>query len=906
RVASKAPPGEIYATGGVLERSATRFATVELASFSVKGKKRKVQAWAVGEAVGSRARDGVALRFPFVGRDGELALLEEALEAVRKGAGRLVEISGEAGIGKTRLAEELRERATGMTRLRATCEAYTSFTPYVAWRELLRPLIGARGADADDVVVRRLRATLAERDPELLPWLALLAIPFGATAPDTPQIAELAPEFRRARLHEVVVRFLRDQLGSAALFEIEDGHLMDAASSDLLGAVVAALGDQPWLVVETRRDTEGGFSAAPGPAVVRVELHGLTATEAVSLAEAVTDAAPLPPHALALAAERSGGNPQFLRDLLRAVAVDGEAALPDSIETAAMARIDLLSPPDRALVRRAAVLGLSFHPRDLADVLDPSMREPDGATWDRLSPLFVDDADGQIRFRRTLMRDAAYAGLPFRVRRRLHARVAERLERQSRPEAPEAAESLSLHFARAGNLQRTWRYARIAGDHARDRLAHTDAGSSYRRAIGAGRALRVDPDELATVWEALAGALAHTGELAEASDALRAARGLVSGQPLRVAELLLRHAQVAERAGRVVPAVRWALRGLRALEGLEDQDAGACRARLLSTLATVRQREGRMGDAIALCDRAIAEAEAAGEDAALAHACFVLDWALVDSGRAEEATHSPRALAIYVRLGDLDRQAAVLNNMGGFAYHEGRWDDAVALYRRASAASERAGDIGNAAFGNCNVGELLSDQGHLEDADAELRRALRIWRGSGYEWGTAFATAQLGRVAVRAGAHGESGVLLGQALTEFRRLGAMSDAALVDAYLSEASAFAGEAQRALDAAERLLPEATRTAPLLHRVRGFALAQMGVREAAREAFHAALVVARAQAIDYEVAVSLDALYALCGGDGPEGDPRPQRDALLAKLQVVALPPAPVGGSSTEVAPLVGFG
>ncbi|MDX6655888.1 MAG: hypothetical protein QOH62_681, partial [Solirubrobacteraceae bacterium] len=123
RVASKAPPGEIYATGGVLERSATRFATVELASFSVKGKKRKVQAWAVGEAVGSRARDGVALRFPFVGRDDELTLLEEALEAVRKGAGRLVVISGEAGIGKTRLAEELRERATGMTRLRATCEA---------------------------------------------------------------------------------------------------------------------------------------------------------------------------------------------------------------------------------------------------------------------------------------------------------------------------------------------------------------------------------------------------------------------------------------------------------------------------------------------------------------------------------------------------------------------------------------------------------------------------------------------------------------------------------------------------------------------------------------------------------------------------------------------------------------
>src|SRR5204863_7202609 len=141
-------------------------------------------------------------------------------------------------------------------------------------------------------------------------------------------------------------------------------------------------------------------------AIVDVELTGLSREEAIELADAVTDAAPLPPHLLALAAERSGGNPQFLRDLLRAIAADGEGALPDSIETAALARIDLLAPPDRTLVRRAAVLGLSFHPRDLADVLDPGTPEPDEPTWDRLSSLFVEDSGGHLRFRRAVMRDA--------------------------------------------------------------------------------------------------------------------------------------------------------------------------------------------------------------------------------------------------------------------------------------------------------------------------------------------------------------------------------------------------------------------------------------------------------------------------------------------------------------------
>ena len=69
---------------------------------------------------------------------------------------------------------------------------------------------------------------------------------------------------------------------------------------------------------------------------------------------------------------------------------------------------------------------------------------------------------------------------------------------------------------------------------------------------------------------------------------------------------------------------------------------------------------------IKLCREAITEAEAAGEDGALAHACFILDWALFDSGRPQEATHSHRSLEIYERLGEFDRQAAVLNNLGGF------------------------------------------------------------------------------------------------------------------------------------------------------------------------------------------------------------------------------------------------
>jgi tetratricopeptide (TPR) repeat protein len=370
----------------------------------------------------------------------------------------------------------------------------------------------------------------------------------------------------------------------------------------------------------------------------------------------------------------------------------------------------------------------------------------------------------------------------------------------------------------------------------------------------------------------------------------------VQDDPVREAHLLHRHALVSLDAGRVRPAVRWVMRALTALEGVEGRPAAACRAHLVSTLATVRQRQGRMADAIRLCRRAIEEAEAAGNDTALAHSCYVLDWALVESGRSAEATHSARALEIYTRLGDLDRQAAIYNNLGGFAYFEGRWADAVALYLRGAEASIRAGDAANAAFGDCNVGEVLADQGHLADAEARLRRALRVWRATGYEWGVAFSTALLGRVAVREGRDADALELLEDALTRFRMLRVEGDAAFVEALLAEAWVFGGHAELALDTVDRLREEGAaggRAGALLDRVRAFALAQQGDLGAAVAALQSSIASARVRGDGYELAVGLDALEALARSVGA-GDAarRRERDEILARLDVVALPPAPV--------------
>ena len=903
RLMSRAQPGQVLVTGALLEHSATAFETTRLEPFTVKGKSRPVQAWALGPALGRRARAAaeaaVTERFPLVGRDREIAVLEAALADARAGRGRLVELVGEPGLGKTRLLEELEARAGGLEVVRGVCETYTAAAPHRAWREPLQELLGLPRDAGPAELEAAVRARVRAHAPELEPWLPLLAVPLGLVLPDTPEVARLAPEFRTARLHGALLDLLARAVPRPVLLEFGDVHLMDRASADLLAALAGRLEDVPWLVAVTRRDVDEGFVAGEGPAILTVEPAPLAPADALRLAELATEDAPLPPGTVALAAQRSAGNPQFLRDLLRA-AGDGVQELPRSIEAAAVARIDRLGVEDRALVRRAAVLGVSFDTALLEHVLEPGAPRPDALTWARLNRYFADEGGGRRHFRRAVVREVAYAGLPFRVRRRLHAEVGAVLEARLGAAPADQAAVLSLHFAAAGDAQRAWRYARLAGDRAAAEFAHADAAVLYGRALEAARRLRVAPAERADVWQALGEARARTGELGAAMAAFTAARRAVRGDRLREAALLHRHALTDLDAGRVRQAVRWCLRGARVLEGEASAAAHAQRAELTATLATIRLRAGRVDDAVALCRTAIADAEAAGAsaDRALARACHVLDWALAESGRPSDGRHSRRALAIYECLCDLDRQAAVLNNMGGMAYWAGDWTAAVALYRRAAAASAGAGDTANAAFGDCNVGEVLSDQGRVDEAEALLHRARRVWRGTGYEWGVGYTTALLGRAAARRGDAATARTRLDDAVSRFSALGTAGDAAWADSLRAEAAACAGDAADALRRADRLLLDQAgtgRLAPLLHRVRGFALAQLGEFAAAEGALGASLAESRLQDEPFEIARALQALNALDVRCGRPADPARAEECerLLERLGVVSLPPAPLG-------------
>jgi len=901
RVMSKAEPGQIYATGDVLERSNTLFDTTQLEPFAVKGKTEPIQAWSVGRASGSRNRQVSLQRLPLTGRNTELGVIRKAYTSARGGAGRLIEIIGDAGIGKTRLLEALRDAVAGFQKLHATCEAYTSSIPYVVWRELLREMYEFGRETPDAVVEERIRAEVATKAPDLAPWLPLLAAVFDVEIAATPEVLELAETNRRTKMHETVARFLEAVVPDKLLVEIDDVHHMDKASAELLAHIARGLASRPWLFAIGRRPLSTGFEAAESPEAVRIDLNPIAPQDALRLAQLATAQSPLPAHVLDVVAKRSGGNPQFLRDLLRsAIDSGGTADLPESAEAATITRIDTLAPDDRALVRRVAVFGLTFHPRMLRWLYSSEDGPaPDAAALSRLHELFEEEPDGYLRFRHTLLRDSAYEGLPFKLRRQLHGAVAAHIEEEMDfPE--EAAATLSLHYLEAGEFQPAWRYATAAAKRAEAVYAFIEAASLYMRALEAGRQIEdVGGKEIATVHEALGDAWRRAGEFRKASEAYDAARKLVASDPFADAELLLKLSHMEEKLGKYELAKQWAEQGRATLQGLEGVEAARQAVRAGAWHAILLQYEGKHAEAIESAERIVAEAEAVDDPEALGDAYFVMAWAYGDLGKEGALPLMKRSLEFYQRSGNRNRQADVLANIGAISYWEGNWDDALSYFEQGRVEAVKIGDTVAAALARDNSADILIDRGEWAEAEALLKETLPLWKASQWRYYLAGCQWYLGRASLCLGRYDEAIAHLQEAKANFTHVGAEEQIPTLEARIAECMVGKGDVDAALELVRGLISRASesngvaRVVPLLERVQAHALLKQGDLWGARDSLEASLAAARERKELFEATLTMLSLIALDRLEGVEPPLEMVNETrnLLASRKVRAVPPVP---------------
>lgn len=889
RLMQTAESGQLVASDAVLDHCASRFATTSLEPFFVKGKTMPIQASVVGTPAEKREQIG---QLDLIGRDVELAVLLDGAAAAHTHRGRVVEIVGEPGAGKSRLLEELRRREAGLAVLTAQCGQYAQTSPYFAVRPMLRAIAGIPLSATPSDAASSLTAFVEQVAPELSQWLPLLAIPFDADIAPTPQVLQLAPQFRRARSHVAVAALLARAVTDPALLLIEDLHWIDDPSRDLVGEILAQVPDRPWLLVLTRRPGAAPLSLdADSP---RLELTPLSSDAALELVLAAvgTDSG-LRPADWDRLVTRAGGNPLFAIELAGAARSQGSAdALADSVESLVTSKIDTLPARDRLLLREGAVLGAVIDLDLLADALeDDTVRNPQ--RWRDLEEFLV-WRDGTLRFRHAIHQHVAYEGLSYRRRREMHARAARAIQRQWADRIDSAVGLLSTHYSRAGDDEPAWRYSVIAGDEARDVYANVEAAEFYSRALESARALpEVGRESLAAVAEALGDVSNLNTQYDEARRAYALARKNLAGAPVHCAEIWRKEGRILEREGRYTQALRVYSKGLKVIA--DQPDGAGTAAAIFAAYGSARYRQGRLRDAVVWARRAIADAERTNTLPALAHALRLIELCLEELGDPARVEYRARALPIYEQLDDQVGLADELSNLASFALSDGRFDESRELFERSRGARARSGDVMGEAIEISNIGEVLLEQYRGDEARDYIEQARRIMQSAEYPMGMAVVVGNLGRAEALAG-DGERGcALLDEAIARALAIHAATLVNELNVRKLEIFVASGRDDDARTLAEELAPLGAgelqeQHLALLARLRAWLALRAGDLDTATNQVEVALgLLAQAKTVD--LALTLQARAEICrrrgDADAAAAD-ESTAEGLLVELGVVSTP------------------
>lgn len=887
RLMSRAAAGEVYASEAVVRRSRVGFVNEELEPFLVKGKQKPVHARRVFAArSGRRTSTGSSA---LVGREKEMLLLLDHLDRAASGRGSVVELAGPPGIGKSRLVEEVVSRAGSFKVVDLVCEEFDALTPHAFLGTLVREVLDI-DANADETVRgSQLHNAVRRLTPDLVPLAPLLAPIIGAHLEPTRQTKSLDERFRPERVAETLVRLMRAAMVDPTLIVVDDSHWMDDASSSLFRRFAATPGVRPWLALLTRRPGQGGLDIDDLEDVQRLEVGPLEPEAVAQLLRSVTAERPLVPHLRDTITDRCGGNPLFLLELVGTGGQLGlDQAMPDSVEGVFAAQIDRLPPEERRILRVASVLGRHIDIHVLQQLA--------GSDLD-ISPMLGDflvpHGEGLLSFRHSMLRDAAYEGLPYTRRRELHARAGRILEERAGADTAEIAGVLATHFQHAGQHQLAWEYARLAAARARDVHAPAEAAAFYRQALHAGRNVKgVSSADLLDAAEALGDAYTHLGQFTFADQTFRDARGWASS-PIDIARLRFKRALATDRGGNYRQTLRLLSLADRCLTQADSPAVLRMRAEIRAQYGLVRHRQGRGRDAVRLLREAIERATVAGAADVLANTLVYLDIAELTAGIAADGEHARRALSIQRDLGDNPwLEARALNQLGIRAYFAGRWSEAVRYYSESRDACDRAGDRWTAAVESANIAEVLADQGHLAEAEPVLEEALETYRAAGTTTFVADGTRLLGRLAARRGDPELGRQLLGAARGLYELDGESLQVVLTDAILAESLLRAGEPEAAAELARRVLANASSLSgrhlvvPLAQRVLGVALRSMDDDSAqARRALAESIEVARRYNARYELALSLQAVSDLWPTD-LTAEETGERDALFRELGIAA--------------------
>jgi class 3 adenylate cyclase/tetratricopeptide (TPR) repeat protein len=748
----------------------------------LKGKADVVEA---AEAVAQRADASRARRLPgggapLVGRDAELVAGTTAIDRLANRIGGTLVITGEAGIGKTRLLETLREGAPPSIRwLEGACTSFGSSTPYAPITQVLASwrrteTSGRRPGDLVPAARRDARAALAVLGGE-------------PAAHERAAFGELSPEGRQLATVEGLDAFLRAvAAGSPVVVVVEDLHWCDPSSLQALERLRALGSTDPIAFLLTTRHEPGSLAhevlnraARPDDRLVRIELDALPAGSDRLLVGALVGEGTLPPALLARVLEVGAGNPFFIGELVRSliesgtivpsnggwmVAADPRPELPATVDRVLLARIDRLPGDDRDVLTAASVLGRRFSPETLAALLDG---DPADALERLVDADLVRNEPPHLAFAHVLVQESAYATLLRKRRRELHARAAATIAAQPGAEANAAV--LGRHQAGAGNATEALRWFLVAADRAEGVSALLEAIDDLDGALSV-----ADPaGDVAAELQFRRGRLRgrtgdHRGARADLDEALHA--GLERGD--RALEMRCRDEIGFLVAGSADyrESMEHLERALAIADELGDVDG---RVSALSRLTITWANRLQLDRAQRSGELAREAASAAGDERLVATALDALKPVALMLGRLEELElYGAELRPFYEGRNDRWLQQFVELETAYASIARGRFDEARSRLDRGLQANRQVHDDGNEPLHLATFSHFQRCTGDLDAAVETGRRAFAMARERGHEEWTGWTATELGGALLQLGARDEAAEVLRVGLDAAERAGA--------------------------------------------------------------------------------------------------------------------------------------
>ncbi len=765
RMEALAEPGHAYLTESTAELARGFMELEDLGEFEIKGASKPVGVLKLAGVGAARSRLDLSRErgfSRFVGRDEEMALLDEALTEAERGEGAAVGIVAEPGVGKSRLCHEFAERCRrrGVEVFECQAQAHARSIPFMPVLQMLRSYFGILDGDPERIVREKIAGRSLLLDPGFADELPLLFDFLGVPDPENP-LPQLSAEARHRALRGAVCRLVRAPNRRQTMVAlVEDLHWMDEGSATLLGELISSVEGTLTLAIVNFRP-EYGAEWAEVPAYRDISLEPLGPEDTRELLRDLAGEDPSLDGLGELIHERTAGNPFFIEEIVRALAEAGnlegergayrltrpieEAVVPASVQTVLAARIDRLSPTAKSLLQAASVTSKEVSEQALEMVSGlPRHEEYDAALAELIAGGFLYEAELYperiFAFRHPLTREVAYGTQLADQRAVTHAATARALIELNRDRHDELSALIASHMEAGGETLEAARWSARAAYWAGSSRPG-DALRLWRKVMELADGLEQSEETtaLAVMSRLLQLDFAWRLGMDDAEEAKLAAEAEeIATRTGDLRSLALLKMATAVRPGMPHLADSW-LAAVEETKRLADESGdlhlriairAACCYPFLCT-ADFDGFERALEEVIELC----------GEDRRAGAGIIIgspLAWAVMAKGLARrERGHLDEAeelfnagLQIATEDGDPEIASWTRSNQALMLAQRGEPEAAVALARRNCELTERLGDVFSRSLSLSNLGASQLAAAEAEAALASLEEAERIYRSA--------------------------------------------------------------------------------------------------------------------------------------------------------------------------------